>query len=61
MTAAISRLSTKRDVLVTRYEWNNNNVWAQAQLIAYDQIRQIEDIERQSTMIKAMYGKRPTN
>lgn len=26
-------------------EWNENNIWAQAQLIGYEQIREQEEVE----------------
>lgn len=36
--------------------WDSNNVWGQAQLIAYDQIRQVEDVEHETNMLKATHG-----
>ena len=40
--------------------WDETHPWFQAHLIAYDQIRQIEDEERQAMWIKAIYGGKST-
>lgn len=35
-------------------KWDDNNIWSQAQLIAYDQIRGYEEGEEQEAIVKAL-------
>ena len=37
--------------------WNDNNVWGQAQLIAYEQIRNIEESEQDMNLLRALGAK----
>jgi hypothetical protein len=37
-------------------EWDETHPWFQAHVIAFDQIRQIEDDEKTAMMLKAIYG-----
>jgi len=36
--------------------WIKNDVWGQARLIAYDQIRQVEDAEHETNLLRASHG-----
>ena len=36
--------------------WDDNDVWAQSQLIAYNQIRDYETVEDQNEMLKLFRG-----
>jgi hypothetical protein len=38
-------------------EWINNNSWGQAQLIAYEQIRNIEENEKDLNILRALGAK----
>ena len=39
------------------YEWDNNNIWTQAKLIAYNNIREFEEFEEQKNMYQALGAK----
>jgi len=38
--------------------WHKNDPWMQANLIAYNQVRDYEEFDEKNEMIKAMFGKK---